>query len=289
MQNSDEESDNTTTAGGVLVDQKGRMLTLVVKTDYESFFSSLSPMEDIASPQSTNSVPSIYSGDFWLTDIDIDGEGKLWVTDADGRVHTNLTGEWSIESVSSEALTVIKCLTDGTVLAGGTSSEVFVRSDDGWDRMGDVLRARINDIAGMSSKNVAVVGDGGFLATFDGNVWTEVALATNVKLNGIVALRDQRFLACGDRGALFVGRDNEFLALPPVDEKMFKLIYWNDEIWCACGTGGAGRLDQEFNLEIMRNTFAAFRLHSSGGFISFAGHDIVVRFDGKKWAGFKYR
>ncbi len=282
-----ERDDLGKSVGAILLNENGALLNAVVATDGESFYSVLSPIPDIAAAVFQTDVPGIYSGNFWITAFDRDRNGNLFVADADGRVHTNLTGSWTIENVTlGKGLRTVRCLPDGTILTAGTSGTIFRREPTGWLPMNEPVSQWINDIDGAGELDFVAVGDAGLVLKRVGTGWDRPEIPTNATLHGVLSL-GKDYLVCGAKGAIFRSDGTAWRDLSFGSVDLFGMREYRQEIWIACGTDGAGVLTDD-GIEARRQTFAAYSIDTAGQFIAFAGNNIVVRHDGSAWHGFGY-
>lgn len=285
----DTDDDYSLTAAAVLVNAKGEMLTNIVAYDGESFHSRLSPLADIAAGGSTDEVPELYDANRWFTAMVLSKAGHLFVADGDGRVHTNVSGSWQTEDVCPEdAINAIHCSTGNTIFAAGVDGRVYRRDRDSWSAISDSFNTWINDIASFSDEDVMVVGDEGLVAQMRGSEWASYDIETNATLNGVLADKSGNYMICGANGLLLRGAVDQFEDITSADFDLYKMVHYGDEIWIACGSRGAGRLSEDYAIEIVRDTFAAYRISVDNGMIGFSGNDIVARYDGTKWAGYRY-
>jgi hypothetical protein len=278
----------TTSVGAILVDSDGRIDCIVVMSDGESYYSRLTRINDIARPVASEKIEEQYGGNFWLTDMVRTAYGNFFLTDADGKVHTEISGAWATEDVSpGKGLRCIHNSDDGQLYAAGTQGIVFQRMPAGWEAISPPLGNWISAIGGPSRTNLLAVGDAGLAWRFDGTTWTEVSFSTNVNLTGILWAKPDIFTVCGGRGTIFRGNGDEWASISTGADDLFKLAEYDGQTWIACGKVGVGRLVGD-GLEIMRSTFAGFRIVASGRFLAAAGNNIVARFDGNEWKGFGY-
>lgn len=288
MAKTKESEDSRTSIGAILTEPNGALLVDVVITDGESFHSFLTPQRDIAD-QVTNdtSEEAVYSGSFWLVDMDRGSSGALFACDADGNVHTNVSGRWGIEPLSpGHGLRVVRCLPDGSVFAAGTDGIVYRRDREGWVAVSDSFGRWITGLDGRSAADLVIAGDAGLVAQFDGTSWSSVDLATDLTFNAVLA-SDGRYVVCGAKGALFEGSGATWQNRTASTHDLHGLAHYRGEVWLACGSSGAGRLTSD-GVEIMRSTFAAFSLSAAGDIIAFGGNNIAARFNGTSWHGRRF-
>ena len=264
------------------------MLVDLVTTDYESYWSALTPISDIAQIASNEVSVEIYKEDAWLIDMHRAGNGAIFACDGDGSVHTNVSGGWAIEPVSpGKGLRVIRCLDDGSVFTAGTEGIVYRRDPEGWVAASDPLGQWITGMAGTDAAHLAVCGDGGLVAVLDPSGWTVVDLPSNATFHCVLVVAEG-YLVGGASGALYRGASEGWEDLGGSGFDIHGLARRRGEIWAACGAAGAAQLEPNGTLSIQRSTFAAFCIHASGDYLAFAGNLTAVRYDGAEWKGRRY-
>lgn len=285
-----EENDEfTTSVGGLLVDDQGRIDSIVVMSDGENYYSRLTRINDIGIEVAQEKVIEQYGGNFWFTDIGRTANGSFFLPDANGCVHTDLNGAWHIEEVcSGSALRCIWITPEGDIYVAGTSGIVYQRKSEGWQAISPPLGNWITAIGGPTHTNLLVAGDNGLVWRFDGTEWVRIDLGTNVNLTGILWRAPKHFMICGGRGTLFQGSGDDWENISRGGVDLFKMVLYRGEIWIALGSSGVGRLTDD-DIATMRDTFAAFRIHVAGSYLAAAGNHIVARFDDTTWRGYGYR
>ena len=283
----DSSSDLSITVGAIVVEEGGAMSADVVTTDYESFSSSLVILRNIEEQVVDAESEEFYGGSFWLLDLDRSANGSIFAGDADGNVHTNASGEWTVESVSPGfGIRVVRCLPDHTVFAAGSEGIVYVRTPDGWAAASANFGQWITGLDGRTASDLVIAGDSGLVAQFDGTNWTRIELPTDVTFHAVLSFENEYYV-CGASGALFSGSGLVWQDRTSLRSDLHGITNYDGEIWLACGSDGAGRLGPN-GLEIVLNTFAAYSVHSAGHYLGFAGNGSVVRFDGTNWHGRRY-
>ncbi len=194
--------DASTSVAAVLADDSGAMLVDVVTTDYESFYSALTPVTDVVQTLENEATDELYGGNFWILDLDRrDQDGAIFACDDDGCVHTNASGDWAIEKVSQQGLRSIRCLPDGSVFTLGTDGIVYRRDDEQWVKASESFGVWLTGIDGPSKDSFTICGDTGLLAQFKDGVWNTVEVATDATLNAVL-WNGENYLIGGARGLL---------------------------------------------------------------------------------------
>lgn len=288
MTETTEDRDLTQSIGCLLTEPGGAMLIDLVTTDYESFWSVLTPLPDIADTTENAASVEAYKEEAWLTDMHRAPDGALYACDGEGNVHTNVSGSWQIEPVSpGKGLRVIRCLADGAVLAAGTAGIVYSRQPAGWVAISGPLGQWITGMDGSSGSSLAVCGDAGLVATFDGAGWTVVDLPSNATFHSVLALPGG-YLVGGASGALYRSTADGWEDLGGSGFDIHGLARRETEIWAACGSAGVALMEPDGTLNIVKSSFAAFCIHASGRYLALAGNLTAVRFDGADWKGRRY-
>lgn len=193
----------------------------------------LTPIPDIADPTEGRPSQQTYAAEAWLTDISRDTHGALFACDAEGFVHSNVSGEWRTESVSpGKGLRVIRCFADGTVMAAGTAGIVYRRGPEGWVAASPPLGQWITGMDGSSGAQLAVCGDERLLVTLDGRGWTPVELPSKATFHCLLALPDG-YLVGGAAGALYRGAGEGWKELGGSSHDIHGLALRDGEIWAA--------------------------------------------------------
>jgi len=281
------EEDISTSIAAVLVDTSGGVLVDLVSTDYESYYSTLTPIPDVEKHVENADSEELYGGEFWLVDLHLCEEtGALFACDADGNVHTNASGTWKIEPVTKAGLRVIRCFPDGSVFTAGTDGIVYLRERESWTAISESFGQWITGMDGRSQADLTISGDAGLVAQYIDGEWNIVELPTDITFNAVLALKDE-YLVGGCKGTLFHGQGGSWKDLTSGDADIHDLVLYQDQIWIACGTRGVGQL-VDGSIEIVRDTFAAFVLHAAGNYLALAGNNIAMRFDGERYKGRRY-
>ncbi|MET0596687.1 MAG: hypothetical protein ABWZ57_02340 [Mesorhizobium sp.] len=281
--------EHTTSVDDVLIDKDGRIQCMVVMSDGENFHSIVAEIADISVRKAGGRANKLYRGDFWLTAMARTSSGAFLLTDSTGRVHTNLSGAWAIENVSpGHGLRCLWVSPEERIYCGGTDGIVYERVSGGWVAISPSLGNWLTAITGQDHSDLLAVGDNGLVARFDGASWTGVDLGTNVNFNATLLDTAGDYLICGTRGTLFRGRGDAWVDISSGETNLFDLVTFANSVWVACGPGGVGRLTDS-GIEIVKDTFAAFAVDAAGQFLAACGNNIVGRFDGENWFGYRYQ
>lgn len=281
------EEDISTSIAAVLADPNGGILVNLISTDFESFYSTLTPILDVEDVVENAVSEELYGGEFWLVDLHrCEGTGALFACDSDGNVHTNASGIWKIEPVTDAGLRVIRCLPDGSVITAGTDGIVYRREEESWSAISQSFGQWITGMDGRSQNEITISGDAGLVAQYHRKEWHIVDLPTNSTFNTVLALPDA-YLVGGSKGTLFRGDGESWVDLTSGSADVHDLAIYKEQIWVACGTAGVGQLMDD-SIEIVRDTFAAFIIHAAGNYLALAGNDIAMRFDGERYKGRRY-
>lgn len=282
-----EDTELSRSIGAVVVDPRGALLVDLVTTDGESFFSALTPLRDIAANVTDEASEELYKGAFWLVDMCRSADGHIYACDADGNVHTNVSGAWVSEPVTpGKGLRVVRVLADGSVFAAGATGTVYRRRADGWHAVGGDLGAAITGLDGRTEHDLAICGDAGLVATLSGERWSHATIG-EAPLSCVLAV-EGGYLVGGPHGALYRGVDGAWRRLGDSSFDFHGLASYRGETWAACGSAGTARVSSDGGVEVMRSTFAAYSIHAAATYIAFAGNLTAVRFDGTDWKGRRY-
>lgn len=284
-----EDDDYTTTVSGVIVDDTGAMICLLSMYDGESHYCRLTPIADILQPPPAGEVATIYDYRGWITDLFTSTDGTLLCCDASGNVHVRRDMEWSITRTGAESLRAIWASNGNTIFAVGTDGLVWSNLGGEWQPISDNFGVWLNDVVGLRDDRIMVVGDSGFAASWNGETWTAVDLPTSGNLNAVHPLNETDWIVGGSGGTLFRGSGDTWTDLSAPLDGVFGFADSQGELWLACGSSGVGILSPDGSVEMMRDTFAARRIHAAGVYIAFAGNDIAARYDGQNWKGRRFK
>lgn len=279
----------THSVAGLTLDSNGGIVACIVATDQESFHSALRPVPDISVPMTGAEIPAIYQGAFWLTDIARAPSGAFFACDADGSVHDNSTGEWTVTAVSPGAgLRTIAFLDDGTILTGGTSGCVYRRRADGtYEALDPELGSWISSIAGRGRDAFVAVGDGGSVLEWSDGAGRKLELARSGLLHAVIVDGDD-YLAVGEKGQLWRRRGDAWkVQRTGAERSYFDVALYGGATWVAAGKHGVAEVNGK-QVTPVRETFHPTRVRTEGRFAAFAAGGILARYDGAAWFGYKF-
>jgi hypothetical protein len=126
----------------------------------------------------------------------------------------------------------------GVLYSAGYNFQVYRREqDESWRPIEQGLPGRpasfpsvaaFESIDGFDAAELYAVGTRGALWRFDGSVWSEIPLATNLRLTCVLAADDGLIYACGQSGILLRGRGTVFEILHYDDAIRF---FWDMRWW----------------------------------------------------------
>jgi hypothetical protein len=240
-----------------------------------------------------------------LTSIDAAPDGSAWALGENGHV---IRFAWRTPGSSAElAATVQRYKIGGVedegplrrlrllgsdVVAVGSVGQAAYFAGNGFVALPrlavDGDEVTIEDLAGSSRTDLTVVSNDGYAARFDGQRWHKLDLPSNVPLNSIARLDDNRYAICGDGATLLIGAADQWraIALPDDERDYWGVAADSDDTIYLAHVGGidivSGTSAQALKIPQRRqNEFIVLRSGPDGVW-SFAGRS-VGRITGGQW------
>jgi hypothetical protein len=94
----------------------------------------------------------------------------------------------------------------------------------------------LRDVGGLGPTDVYFVGDHGAILHFDGTAFTPLEVPTRRNLTGIVALDDERLVACGYGGVLLMGNAHGWRRIPTAStDEILSLARFDGAVYFGLG------------------------------------------------------
>ncbi|TPK92440.1 hypothetical protein FJ934_07890 [Mesorhizobium sp. B2-4-12] len=278
-------ADYSVTVNGTVAADDGTIFSAVAYYDGESFYSFVISESDVASDD--NQTERIYEKPCWFTDIWRSGSGRLYVCDDNGMVHSGSGSEWTSSQVSPRHLNTVWGFDDNTVYAGGSEEVVYRWDGARWAAVSPALGNTILCIAGSSPSDLYVSGEGALFWHYDGRQWTQIQLPTNAILVGLLGLSSTDVLVSGSAGTLFRGAGLAWTDVSQRGRDFYKMAFYRKTIHIAGGGQGVFTFDGA-TVSNLKDGFPVYRLSSNGSYLTVAGGNSAIRYDGSEWVGPDY-
>ena len=280
-------ADYSVSCNGCEANEDGRLYTIPVYHDGESFYSYVFEELDVSGQTRENERNTLFEQPVWFTDIWRAGDNALFVTDADGRVHVGDGTAWNTEAVTDAPLNTVWGFGRDQVYAGGDDGIVYLRGGAGWQAGSPPLGSKILCIRGNSPSSLYAAGEDALFWHFDGSEWTPIELPTNAILVGLLCVGPVDVIVCGQEGALFRGAGEFWRDLSQPGKSFYKIIRWRDRILIAGGADGVLEFDGA-TVTAIKDNITVYRIAGLEQFLTVAGGNLAARFDGVGWFGARY-
>ncbi len=267
-------ADYSVNCNGCEASEEGRLYTLPVYHDGESFYSYVFEELDVSGQTADNVRTTLYEQPVWFTDLWRSPDGTLFVTDENGLVHIGDERGWQSEEVAQTFLNTVWGLGRSRVYAGGDDGIVYERGTDGWRAISEPLGSKILCIRGTSPDDLYACGEDALFWHFDGSSWTRIELPTNAVLIGLLCLTSSDTIVCGQEGALFRGRGDDWSDQSIPGRSFYKITRWRGRILIAGGADGVLEFDGAAVVPIKDN-ITVYRIAGIEQYLTVAGgtHD----------------
>lgn len=174
-----------------------------------------------------------------ILSIDCTADGQAYVLGENG---TTIQFEWTAKShetlrssrklIENEDVLRIGPLRrirviSGTVFSAGSVGQLYELKGESFHALPKLHFASteltIEDIAGVTAKQLFAVTSEGVGAMYDGLNWVNADLPTNVKLSSVCTWRDNEFVIAGSEGVVIVGQKGRWRILDPINDER---TYW---------------------------------------------------------------
>ena len=144
-------------------------------------------------------------------------DGEVLIADESG-FNEEIIDDQGINPLNRGPLQNIAII-EGTGIAVGMGRQVYRRdSKNRWVRLENGFPplpsgpkiVGFNAIAGHSLNDIYIVGWGGEIWRYDGQIWKSIESPTNVILHDVLMLPDESLFACGAEGVLLKGRGTQW-------------------------------------------------------------------------------
>lgn len=260
----------------VAVDAEGRVTSLVVTSDGESFRSYVVVHERIDRPGRV-----VYEVDAWCTGLLRPGGGPIYLVDNDGRLHTDEAGSFAVQDLGAPFGLNRIALAAGRLVACGADGVVLRRDAQGWTSLGKPIGADLYGIGGTADGTLYVVGDRGTAARIDGRGWHDLHLPTDSTLLCAHSLAADTMALGGENGVFFVGAGARWQAIDPAPSAHDLCAFDSGLAVAAAGAGVVSFDGAAFRP--LKEDVDAQAVDASGRYLAVAAGDAVWRFDGRSW------
>lgn len=278
-------ADCTVTVTGAVPAEDGTIFTAVNYYDGESFYSHVVEEPDVSSEDTPAATilekPCRFTG-LWRSK-----SGRIFVPDADGKVHAGSGSDWTKRQVSKRPLTTVWGLDDDSVYAGGSDGVVYRWDGKKWSAISRPLGDTIQCFGGASPNDLYVVGEGALFWHYDGQEWTRIPLPTKANLVGLLVLSPTDVLVSGSGGALFRGSGLKWSNVSQSGRDFYEMAHFKKSIYIAGGEQGVFTFDGK-KLSNVKKSFPVYNLSANKKYLTLAGDSSATRFDGKDWLGPDY-
>ncbi|RUX25447.1 hypothetical protein EOA13_27290 [Mesorhizobium sp. M7A.F.Ca.US.011.01.1.1] len=278
-------ADYSVTVNGVVVADDGTIFSAVAYYDGESFYSFVISESDVSSDD--NESERIYEKPCWFTDIWRSKSGRILVCDDNGAVHAGSGTDWAGSQVSSRPLNTVWGFDDNTIYCGGAEGVVYHWDGARWSTFSPGLGNTILCIAGTAPNDLYVSGEGSLFWHYDGQQWSQIQLPTNAILVGLLALSSTDVLVSGSAGTLFRGSGLAWTDVSQSGRDFYKMALYRKSIYIAGGGQGVFTFDGTA-VSKLKDGFPVYRLSTNGSYLTLAGGNSAIRYDGSNWLGPDY-
>ncbi|MBK5914539.1 hypothetical protein CCR84_09460 [Rhodocyclus purpureus] len=180
------------------------------------------------------------------------------------------------------------------VIAVGMARMAYRRLSNGrWERIDQSMRSRTPNcgllaVDGCDESHIVAVGFGGEAWRFDGKVWSQLAIPTNVKLEQVRVVAPGKMAVCGVGGAMFTGQEDAWtpLALTSSRLTLWGLAYFEGRFYAADSSQiyvQDGDKLQPVKLPFSHQVTTG-RLQACDGRLWSVGESDLLVYDGSQWA-----
>lgn len=186
-------------------------------------------------------------------------------------------------------------LIESDLYACGHRGQVYRRTSIGWVHIDNGLLQREpcdftvshNGIDGTSPNDIYVVGDGGKIFHYDGQLWEDVSPNTNLNLTNIQCVDSDEVYVCGKNGLLLRGNSSAWDILCDAEKgaDAWDLEFYGDKLYLVVGEklmvyDGNDLSEVDTKLE---PPVDAYHLDSRKGILWSFGEEDLAFFDGNTW------
>jgi hypothetical protein len=278
-------ADTIITVNGATSSEDGIVYSAVAYYDGESFYSFVFSESDVSGEQ--NKTVTLLEKPCGFTDIWQSKSGRLFVCDDQGRVHAGKGSRWTASQVSPRPLATVWGSDDKHVYAGGADGIVYRWDGAKWSAFSSPLGNTILCIAGSSPKDLYVCGEGALFWRFDGKTWNQIALPTKAVLVGLLVVSADDVLVSGSGGALFRGAGSTWANVSQRGKDFYKMALYRKSIYIAGGGQGVFELKSKA-VSNVKDSFPVYRLAANAAYLTLAGGNSAIRYDGTDWFGPDY-
>jgi hypothetical protein len=271
---------------GVVADLEGGLYSVVVYTNGEAFNSFVYHASDVASRSAPNVQTQLLDVSVQLTALWRSPAGRLYVGDAEGRVHQFDGNVWSVTQVSTRPLTVIWGRGEGEVYSAGDEGVVYRADGTAWTPLGASLGETIFAVRGATDGDLYVCGANGLFARHDGRTWTPIQLPLKGHLRGLAVRTADEVFVCGAEGVLFRGAGATWADLSQPAYDLHAIESFRGTLFVAAGGEGLFTFDGKTLTNV--KAWPCYRLAANTEYLGAAGAALAARFDGAAWFGARY-
>jgi hypothetical protein len=193
-----------------------------------------------------------YGTSAWLTGLWRAPSGRVYVSNADGKIHVNGSlavdhgkGQWQVTDVR-DALFGIWGLDDANVFAWGSRIKdhpVYRFDGKSWSEIANP-GFKIESMHGLTTDFIYVVGHDGGIARFDGKSWQRFPASRPEQLTSVFVAGPDEMYAVGAAGSVLEGSAHEWGKIaegPGLPGPLQCVAKFKDELWVGAGRFGLAK------------------------------------------------
>lgn len=152
------------------------------------------------------------------------------------------------------------------------------------------------DLAGFSESDMYAVGAGGYVWHFDGKLWRQIGLPTNIELNTVVCAENGKVYITDVTCSVWEGRDYTWRMISENNKSLnfFDSAWFAGRLWCANDYGMWALVEDEFvpaqnlrenpmPLSVRDGLCGRIDISPDGKKMLTCGSDGAAVFDGQSW------
>lgn len=232
------------------------------------------------------SATSLFDADHWLTHMHRRDD---WIAacSMEGHVHCFDGNRWqTLHTTAEDGINAVFIAGQGHIYAAGLDGSIRLLKNLHEEIVSAAGGKRLNALHGCTGHCIYAVGDGGRVVHFDGTRWTEIKPFTNVNLQAVLCLSEDRIVVAGVQGGLWIGQGDVWQQIDAADLSISSLASHQGDIWLAAGADGVFKVEGHQVLESKQ--VPLYRLAPNDTHLMAVGGDVFAWWDGHEWQGWRY-
>jgi hypothetical protein len=216
-----------------------------------------------------------------ISDFEMIGDDHFILAEGTGKIIEVHDGQAEETADLHAILSGVHHAADGCLYAFGLDGRAFRRRRGVWRDL-PLLDSHVFCLRSTPTGILYCCGSNGLFARFDESQWDVLELGTNVDLQSLLILDDERVVVCGMSGFAGIWESEAWNQWDVPDFDYYDLASFKGNIYVGAGSDGLAVVEEEAFGILKRNIFS-YTLRAGERYLAISGNNEIVRYDGNEY------